>query len=118
MIDFNKPHAVPQTTKSLINTDQKARQRQSKVYSRDMANNHRQMDDIRHAQYRKQNTAVNQQKRHMQDNAAKASKRVTGSSDYYKEERTLLEFLDLCEGRKPSTSKKQRARTENEVNRS
>jgi hypothetical protein len=85
---------VPQTTKSLAQGAESERHRQAKAYDMDRANNHRQMDDIRHAQYRKQNTAVKQQKSHMQDNAAKASKRVTGSSDYYKESKTLSAFLE------------------------
>ena len=97
MIDFNKPHMVPQTTKSLAQGAESSRHRQAKAYDMDRANNHRQMDDIRHAQYRKQNTAVKQQKSHMQDNAAKASKRITGSSDYYKEGITLDAFLEICE---------------------
>jgi hypothetical protein len=107
-MDFRQPHLVPQTTKSLLNTDQNARQRQSKAYSRNVSNNKRQMDDVRHAQYSKQNTAVNKQKTRMQDNAAKASKKITGTSAYYKEQMTFEEFLALQEAEKRMIAPKRR----------
>ena len=102
MINFKKPHLVPQSTQSLARGAEADRHRQAKAYDAERANNHRQMDDIRHAQYRKQNTAVNKQKARMSDNAAKASKRITGSSSYYKEGKTFDQFTEfMLEGGRP-----------------
>ena len=92
-MNFNQPHLVPQTASgnAMIKGDQQSRNNQISAYKKDRSNNKRQMDDIHQAQYRKQNTAVKDQKRHMQNNAAKSSRLVTGSSAYNKEEFTLKE---------------------------
>jgi hypothetical protein len=111
-MDFNKPHMVPQTTKSLAAGAEGQRQKQIGVYKKDRAHNQSQMDDIRHAQYRKQNTAVNKQKSRMQTNAAQSSKAVTGSANYFKEGKTLEGFLDEARNwnRKPQIADKRRKR--------
>ena len=61
---------TPKSTQSLYKGAETSRQKQVDAYARDRHHNQRQMDDIRHAQYRKQNTAVNKQKARMSDNAA------------------------------------------------
>ena len=75
---------VPKSTQSLISGAQQERQRQARAYDADKRRNQSQMDSVRRAQYSKQNRAVNQQRQHMSNNAAKSSRKVTGSSDYYK----------------------------------
>ena len=64
------------------------------------------MDTLRKSQYRKQNTAVKQQKSHMADNAAKSSRMVTGSSAYNKESYiTFADFMFL-EDKDPTYKKR------------
>ena len=85
-MDFNKPHLVPQTTKSLAAGAEGQRQKQIGAYKKDKSNNARQMDDLRHHQYSRQAKAVNSQKSQMSRNAAKSSRMVTGTTAYNKEE--------------------------------
>jgi hypothetical protein len=112
MIDFNKPHMVPQTTKSLASGAEGQRQKQIGAYEKDKAHNQTQMDSIRHSQYHKQNSAVNKQKSRMSDNASKSSKAITGSSNFYKEEaKTFEDFLAEAEQKlvapsRPATSER------------
>ncbi len=92
---MNAQSLVPKTTTSLANTAQADRNRQAKAYNKDVSHNQSQMDSIRHAQYSKQNKAVNTQKSQMQRNAAKSSRKVTGTTDFYKEGKTFDDFI--CE---------------------
>jgi hypothetical protein len=89
------PNLVPKSTQNLYKGDQQNRQRQISSYSADKHHNQSQMDQIRHDQYRKQNTAVNKQKTDMQQ-ASKDSSRAL-----HKTFESFTEFM-IKEGGRPA----------------